>query len=125
MTKDLELQIFARDNYTCKGCHKYFTNKYQITPEQRVDGKTNYLLVDHIEGRQENLDNLQTLCCKCNAAKGGRSQHSFRLSQALKSLGHCVVYYPSLARLIDLKESIFLCQLIYWTPKGRAQKGDG
>jgi hypothetical protein len=36
-----------------------------------------------------------------------------------------VAYYPSLARLVGLKESIFLCQLLYWSPKGRHDKGEG
>jgi hypothetical protein len=36
-----------------------------------------------------------------------------------------MTYYPSLALVMGLKESIFLCQLIYWTPRGRHEKGDG
>lgn len=35
------------------------------------------------------------------------------------------MYYPSLARLIGLKESIFLCQLLYWVPKANNGHSDG
>lgn len=47
------------------------------------------------------------------------------LMTAIKRLGRCVAYYPALSRVVGLKESIFLCQLIYWTPKASNDKGDG
>lgn len=124
ISKETELFIFQRDNYTCQGCKKQFPHKYEIPAEQR-NARTNFLIVDHMNDRSENIENLQTLCFKCNGSKAGKSANSFRLFSALKRLGPCVVYYPSLARLIGLKESIFLCQLIYWTPRGRNDKGDG
>jgi hypothetical protein len=36
-----------------------------------------------------------------------------------------MTYYPSLAQLVGLKESIFLCQILYWSPRGRHEKGEG
>lgn len=75
--------------------------------------------------RDDDITNLQSLCTVCNSFKAGKSDNNFRLSIALKRLGPCVVYYPSLSRLIGLKESIFLCHLIYWTPKARHEKGEG
>ena len=45
------------------------------------------------------------------------NEFQFKLSTALKSLGRCITYYPSLAAAVGLKESIILCQLLYWTPK--------
>jgi hypothetical protein len=54
-----------------------------------------------------------------------KDKNVFTLTSALKRLGPCVTYYPALASLVGLKESIFLCQLIYWTPRARQDKGDG
>jgi len=128
MKKSLELSIFERDGYTCRGCHSKFPSKYQIDTKRNRPGEPgfqNYLIVDHVEGRSEEPSNLQALCFNCNISKSGRGQNAFQLSIALKRLGRCVAYYPALARLMGLKESIFLCQLIYWTPKGRHEKGDG
>lgn len=129
MTQEQEMAIFERDNFTCCGCHKKFPHKYEIPSPERncstTKGIQNYLLVDHVEGPSDDPSNLQTLCWNCNCAKAGKSNNAFRLSVAIKTLGHAVVYYPSLAKLVGLKESIFLCNLIYWTPKGRHEKGEG
>lgn len=50
-------QVWERDNFTCKQC-----------------GTRANLSVDHIvpesKGGSLNLDNLQTLCKKCNSSKG-------------------------------------------------------
>lgn len=44
-------------------------------------------------------------------------------AEALEKFGRPMTYYPSIAKWLGLKETIFLCQLIYWTPK--AHSGDG
>lgn len=122
MKKELELQVFQRDKNVCQGCHGTFPTKYEVEPDPR---KNNFLVVDHVDGLSEELRNLQSLCWVCNSLKAGKGQSAFRLSLALKRLGPCVTYYPSLARIMGLKESIFLCQLIYWTPRARHERGDG
>jgi len=123
LKKAAKIAIFERDNYTCQGCQKKLPSHYQvINPNPQKD---NYLVVDHKNGASNDPENLQALCVTCNSVKAGKSQDNFRLSVALKRLGPCVTYYPSLARSLGLKESIFLCQLIYWTPRGRHEKGDG
>lgn len=65
MTSKLREQIKFRDNYTCKKC----ANSTQI--------ETNLLLeIDHIiplsKGGITILENLQTLCWKCNRSKGAK-----------------------------------------------------
>lgn len=48
-----------------------------------------------------------------------------KLLESLQELGRVVAYYPSLARALkDVKASIFLVQLIYWTPRTR-QEAEG
>lgn len=58
----LRHECFKRDNYTCKECG--------ATKEQKM------LHADHIlpvaQGGADELDNLQTLCDNCNAAKSNR-----------------------------------------------------
>lgn len=39
------------------------------------------------------------------------------LTAFLKDIGRPVSYYPSLARLIGVKECVFVCQLAYWQAK--------
>lgn len=46
-----------------------------------------------------------------------------KLSESLVELGPCVTYYPKMARVFGLNESIILCQLIYWT--GKESSNDG
>lgn len=118
--------IFERDQYTCRGCNQKLLCVLDISPRERnVERRVLYLVCDHIDGPSIADANLQALCWKCNSAKAGRGQNSFRLSMALKQLGPCMTYYPSIAGVIGLKESIFLCQLAYWTPRGRHDRGDG
>lgn len=45
------------------------------------------------------------------------------LTASLQALGPCMTFYPKLARAIGLKESILLCQLIYWTPRSKRDGG--
>lgn len=60
----LRWRVLSRDNYKCTVCGKDPKN-YQITLE-----------VDHIipwsEGGQTEMDNLRTLCSKCNLGKGNK-----------------------------------------------------
>lgn len=44
--------------------------------------------------------------------------HAMRLSESLTGLGHPVAYYPRLAEIFGMQESVFLQQLCYWTGKG-------
>ncbi len=63
ITEKMRLQIFKRDNYACRKCGKSPSNSLGVT-----------LHLDHIipfsEGGANSLDNLQTLCAKCNLGKG-------------------------------------------------------
>lgn len=57
--KDIRISVFARDEGRCRRC-----------------GSTKNLSVDHIipvkNGGTDDMDNLQTLCRKCNSQKGCR-----------------------------------------------------
>ena len=46
-----------------------------------------------------------------------------KLSAAISNLGRPLAYYPSLARLLGVEESIFLCNFIYWTGSQRDPDG--
>ena len=58
VTNKMRFYIYNRDGYRCCKCHR----------------KTNDLEIDHIwpiaKGGKTTLDNLQTLCHRCNARKG-------------------------------------------------------
>ena len=58
--RDLRIEVFSRNGYTCVNC-----------------GATKHLSVDHIipvvSGGTDDIDNLQTLCRRCNSIKGARS----------------------------------------------------
>jgi hypothetical protein len=51
------------------------------------------------------------------------SGQPFSVTEALKRLGPVVVFYPSLAKLIGIKEAIVLAQFVYWTPRSRNEQG--
>lgn len=65
MTSYLRLQIKERDNFTCKICR----NSVSIEPNLLLE-------IDHIvpvsKGGLSSLDNLQTLCWRCNRSKGSK-----------------------------------------------------
>lgn len=65
MTKKLRESIKARDNYTCCNCG----NSIHVEPNLLLE-------IDHIipvaKGGQTVVDNLQTLCWKCNRAKSDK-----------------------------------------------------
>ena len=46
-----------------------------------------------------------------------------RLSDFIQGVGQPFPYYPAIAKLIGVKECIFLCRLIWWT--GMEKAGDG
>lgn len=60
--------VFQRDKYQCQSCGK-------------TDLETN-LSIDHIiplaSGGQNDISNLQTLCCTCNQQKTDKTDHRFR-----------------------------------------------
>lgn len=64
ITSSLRKEVFKRDNYTCVECNASVND----------DGVR--IHVDHItpisEGGTDDLENLQTLCDKCNFAKSNR-----------------------------------------------------
>lgn len=128
-TDKLAREIFERDGYVCQGCRVKLPCVLDVSVKDRDPWfggyKVLFLIVDHIDGPSMEASNLQALCWRCNSAKSGRGGNSFKLSLALKRLGPCMTYYPSIAAIVGLKESIFLCQLIYWTPRGRHEKGEG
>ena len=65
MTPELREQVLIRDNYTCQKCGISKENEPNLLLE-----------VDHIvpvsKGGITELDNLQTLCWKCNRQKGSK-----------------------------------------------------
>lgn len=65
MTSKLRHYILERDNYTCKLCGNSTTFEPNLLLE-----------IDHIipisKGGMTELDNLQTLCWRCNRAKGAK-----------------------------------------------------
>jgi hypothetical protein len=48
---------------------------------------------------------------------------AFSLTEALKRLGPVVAFYPSVAKIVGIKEAIMLAQLVYWTPRARNEEG--
>lgn len=46
-----------------------------------------------------------------------------KISEAISTVGRCVSYYPKLAGIFGVNESIFICQFIYWI--GKESAGDG
>lgn len=71
--------VFARDGYSCQICGfkpnvpDDYDGKHTLSG-QRVDGRQLWLELDHIHphilGGAAVPENLQTLCCSCNARKG-------------------------------------------------------
>jgi 5-methylcytosine-specific restriction endonuclease McrA len=57
---ELRWQVWERDNFTCKLC-----------------GSRTYLHADHVipesKGGETTLENLQTLCRRCNSKKGNKT----------------------------------------------------
>lgn len=51
----------------------------------------------------------------------GENFQTMRLSDFLMDVGRPVAYYPSLARILGIKETIFLCQLVYWHDKSQRE----
>jgi hypothetical protein len=49
--------------------------------------------------------------------------NSMRLSEYLIELGRPVAYYPSLAKLLGVKATVFICQLAYWHGKQADPEG--
>lgn len=60
--------IFQRDQYQCQSCGK--------------TGLETNLTIDHIiplaHGGQNDISNLQTLCCMCNQRKTDKTDYRFR-----------------------------------------------
>lgn len=87
--KSIRLLVFKRDKYTCAHCsrtgdifvvekhhksdYRFHVNLYSISPT----GKYVLMTKDHIipvsQGGRNLMHNLQTLCQKCNHAKGNRN----------------------------------------------------
>lgn len=64
------LEVLQRDNFKCVKCG--------MTSQEHMDKWDRQLTIDHIEGkgvwdslggRRNNIDNLQTLCCRCHGKK--------------------------------------------------------
>ena len=51
--------VFKRDNYSCQKCQ----SKDNISIDH---------VVSVLNGGEDSLDNLQTLCKSCNSSKGGK-----------------------------------------------------
>ena len=69
----LRAEVFERDNHTCQICNYSAGEKY-------ADGELVKLEADHIvplnDGGQTRVDNLQTLCSRCNAGKKSVAAYS-------------------------------------------------
>lgn len=69
----LRTEVLERDNYICQICGYGRGEKY-------IDGERVRLEVDHIiplaEGGKTIVDNLQTLCARCNAGKKSKIAYS-------------------------------------------------
>lgn len=69
----LRTEVLERDGYTCQMCGYSTGQKY-------ADGEDVRLEADHIitlaEGGQTTVDNLQTLCSRCNAGKKAVAAYS-------------------------------------------------
>ncbi|MBL7870818.1 MAG: HNH endonuclease [Cyclobacteriaceae bacterium] len=69
MTSQLRDQIKQRDNYKCYSCSLGIENEPNLLLE-----------IDHIiplsKGGMTTLENLQTLCWKCNRTKGAKIKQS-------------------------------------------------
>lgn len=71
--------IIVRDGYQCKMCkafgskHRTYSSKFDANLYMIGNSQTRFLTVDHIiplcEGGTNDLENLQTLCNKCNTTK--------------------------------------------------------
>jgi 5-methylcytosine-specific restriction endonuclease McrA len=69
---DLRSKAFKRDKYTCRKCGKRFIVRDIATGKEY--GRDSELIADHIipialNGSQWDIDNVQTLCIKCNKIK--------------------------------------------------------
>jgi 5-methylcytosine-specific restriction endonuclease McrA len=72
--------VFARDDYTCQGCGfrpdvpDNYDGRRTLAGTRQSDGRRLWLELDHImphlHGGRATPENLQTLCCSCNARKG-------------------------------------------------------
>lgn len=69
----LRTEVFERDNFTCQMCGYSASQIY-------ADGEKVKLEADHIiplaEGGKTEVDNLQTLCARCNAGKKSKIAYS-------------------------------------------------
>lgn len=72
VSKATRAKLFRRDDYTCRRCG--FRSPEDQTERIAVNRSGRFLTADHIvplcEGGRHVLANLQTLCSKCNPAKG-------------------------------------------------------
>ena len=81
-TQKLRAEVFSRDNFTCQICGwrpvhipSNYDGRYTLF-EKTIEGTLLSLELDHINPRvndgQHIVENLQTLCNRCNAGKGSR-----------------------------------------------------
>src|SRR5208337_4124743 len=119
MKKSTCERVFTRDKFTCKLCFRKFVPVYDLTAEQKKRIREfNFLVVDHIDKKLGDEDeNLQTLCFRCNAGKSGRGMHAAQVTKAIQTLGRPVLSYPSITEKLGSNASIFVAQLLYWTPR--------
>ena len=103
--QEFRLQIFKRDDSTCKMCGKRFVKKGVVLPEVPDESQ---LIADHIipielRGKMWERDNIQTLCIECNKIKtkadmGNIAIHRRRQSKKLQEARH--VWFPRTAPLL-------------------------
>lgn len=46
-----------------------------------------------------------------------------QIAQVIQEIGNPVVFYPKLAKVFGIEETIFICQLLYWNGKGSSEDG--
>jgi 5-methylcytosine-specific restriction endonuclease McrA len=65
-------RVYRRDDYTCRACG--WRSPADVAKRRKANRSGLYLTVDHViplsEGGPNSIQNMQTLCSRCNPAKG-------------------------------------------------------
>jgi hypothetical protein len=120
LSRSTQQRIFQRDGFRCQICQNIFPPVYEIPKASRSmkNGGPEFLIVDHIKSTLGNADeNLQSLCWRCNVKKSGRNMFTAQVMRAMQCLGHPVLSYPAITEALGGNASIFVAQLLYWTPR--------
>lgn len=72
----LKVIVFKRDNYTCVKCgHKRDLSYHNfLNPNIFIDLVADHILPVALGGKELDINNIQTLCLKCNKEKNAKDQ---------------------------------------------------